>query len=382
MYMKKRIKVAEVVTRLEYGGVESVILNYINHMEKREEFEIHIITQDINSTGCIKLFEESGCIVHIITHKRKNILKNLIELNQILKREKFSIIHSHMNLTNFYVLVLGRIHGCKNRISHVHSVLKANSFLKKICYKIIFLINRVAANKYITCGIEAGNIYFGNKYMEKGKVELFPNAVDMEKFQYNEFLRSRIREKYGIKEDELVIGHIGRFTQVKNHIFLLQILKCMLERKVKVRLMLVGGGELLEEIKEEARKLGVFNDIIFVGNTNKTFEYYQAMDVFVLPSFYEGIPVVAVEAQCSALPCILSDNIDKSCKILEDVQFLPLDTPIEEWIKHILEYRMHSRSREVKKQIREAGYDILTEANLLAKFYKECVEKNRGRKNV
>ena len=209
---------------------------------------------------------------------------------------------------------------------------------------------------------------FWKEIYEKGKVKLFPNAVDMEKFQYNEFLRSRIREKYGIKEDELVIGHIGRFTQVKNHIFLLQILKCMLGKKMKARLMLVGGGELLEEIKEEARKLGIFNNIVFVGNTNKTFEYYQAMDVFVLPSFYEGIPVVAVEAQCSALPCILSDNIDKSCKIFEDVQFLSLDVPIEEWINSILEYRIHSRSREVKKQICEAGYDILTEANLLAKF--------------
>ena len=150
------IKVAEFVTRLEFGGVEAMLLNYTTHFQHPEQFKFHIITQDINDDNCIRQFEDAGYTVHVVTHKRKSIAKNIREVYQVLKQERFDIVHSHMTLTNFYVLFLAKMLGVRVRISHAHSAFRENNLKAKLTFPILKRMNRAAANIRVACGYNAG----------------------------------------------------------------------------------------------------------------------------------------------------------------------------------------------------------------------------------
>lgn len=370
----KKIKIVNIVSRLEYGGVESVVLNYIKNMDKKDIFEFHVITQDINAKGCVKQFLDEGVKVHIITHKRKNILKNIYELYKILKSENFDIVHSHMNLLNFYALYLAKICGVNVRISHIHSALKANNLIKQIIYSVLKRLNILFANYYFACGYEAGLFLYGKKMIESQKVVFINNAIETNFFKYDQDIREKIRLKYDISESTLVIGHIGRFIDVKNHVFILDILNSIKSVKKNIKLILVGSGELFDSIKKKVHDMNMDQYVIFVGNTNKAYLYYSAMDIFILPSIYEGLPVVSIEAQCSDLPCFFSDQIDQSCKIIDSVQFLPINKGADIWKNEIMNYQCNLRNKNVINDIINAGYDIKVEANRLKSFYIKSLE--------
>ncbi|NGT64004.1 glycosyltransferase family 1 protein [Clostridium perfringens] len=371
----KKIKIAHVVTRLEYGGVESVILNYVNNMEDKYRYDFHIITQDINADGCVKLFENNSFKVHITTHKRKSIYKNIREIYKILKKEKFDIVHCHMTLTNFYVLIMAIILRIKVRICHCHSAFIANSIRKKIYYKVLGKINILSSNVRIACGYNAGYFLYGKRMMENNDVYILNNAIDTKRFSFNNDVRKTLRKELKVNEKDFLIGHVGRFMEVKNHIFLLEILKDMVKENDNVKLIFVGDGELFNDIKKCSSEMGIEDYIIFVGAKNDTSPYYQAMDIFVLPSLYEGIPVVAMEAQCSGIPCVFSTNIDRSCGVLDNVNFMSLNQNKKLWINCINQYINSERNFFAKDILIEKGFDIKQEANKLSDLYKKWILK-------
>lgn len=361
--MKEVVKIAEFVTRLEFGGVESVLLSYIPHLDTKK-FDIHVVTQDINATDCIKQFQNVGVTVHVVTHKRKSIWKNVAEVYRLMKEEQFHIVHSHMTLTNFYVLFLAWLVGTKVRISHSHNAFKGEGIKQKIEWPIIKMLNKFTSNIWIACGYEAGEFLFGKKAMESGKVHIMSNAIDVNRYKYDEEKRKKIRKKYNIK-NEMCIGHIGRFMEQKNHRFLIDIFKGVQSNNKDAKLLLVGTGELQEEIKQYVNKLGLNDNVIFVGSTTSPDEYYQAMDVFVLPSLFEGLPVVSIEAQASGLPCIISDNVDDRCKIADNVSFLSISESVAIWAQAIeIEYEK-GRNADAVQMMKDAHYDIKEEAGKL-----------------
>ncbi len=375
----KVYKIAYFVSRLEFGGVESFILNYVNHMHETDCFDFHVITQDINSEACVQQFKDNHITVHIVPHKRKGIWKNVVAVNKILKTERFDIIHSHMNLTNFYVLFLGWLHGTKVRICHVHSVLRPNGFKQRIAYPILEWVNKRCANYYIACGRDAGNFFYGKKAMKEGSVSIFNNAIELEKFQFDVTRRQLIRKKYGIAPDEFVIGHIGRFYEVKNHAFLVEIFADFKKKHANAKLLLVGDGELRKEVERQCCDLGVRDSVIFAGTTQNPEDYYQAMDLFMLTSFFEGLPMVSIEAQCADLPCVFSDRIDPQCQLLEKVAFLPIEWPASKWASAIESYMVSPRCQTAVQVISDAGYDIKKEAQRLSEYYISAMKlcKNR-----
>lgn len=369
--MDKKIKVAQSVTRLEFGGVESILLNYISHMD-RDKFDFHVITQDINVDDCIKQFEDNGIKVHIVTHKNKSILKNFSDLRKLMKKEKFDIVHSHMTLTNFTVLFFAKLAGTKVRISHSHNAFKTNNKIKKFVWGILKVVNKVCANIYATCGYDAGVFMFGKKNMDNGKVYMMNNAIDLEKFQYNKEIRKKIRQKYNIN-DEICIGHIGRFMEQKNHLYLIDIFSEFLKIHPTAKLMLVGSGELKENVEKYVKEKNIEKSVIFTGNITNTNECYQAMDIFVLPSLFEGLPVVSVEAQTADLKCLVSDKVDKRCAITDNIEFYSIENSPEDWANKIDSMLGVERNTDVLNDIRKAHYDILTEAKELENLYeKEC----------
>lgn len=366
--MDKKIKVVEFIPRLEFGGVEAVVLNYIKHLPDRNKFEFHIIAQNIYDSDCVQQFEQLGFTVHLVTHKRKSLYKNCTEIWKILKKENFDVAHSHMTLTNFYVLFMEKILKTNIRISHSHNAFKLESWKQKTVWPILKKLNQWVANIWVTCGYDAGSFLFGEKAMNNGRVVMLNNAIDEQLFKYDSNVRNRIRKQLEIN-DEFVIGHIGRFMEQKNHRFLIDVFAKVLKEMPEAKLVLIGAGELEDEILQKVKQFNIEKSVIFTGNVTNPQDYYQAMDIFVLPSLFEGLPVVSIEAQAAGLPCLISDRVDPRCKVTTGVKFLPINQGAKLWSDEIISLEKCGRNEEATNQIISGGYSISNEARKLEMLY-------------
>lgn len=363
------IKIANFVCRLEFGGVESVILNYSDHLSK-EDFDLHIVTQDINIQDCIDQFVDKGFTIHIVPHKKRSIIKNVFAVYKLLKNEKYDIVHTHMTLTNFYVLFLAWICGCKVRISHSHNAFHTSNPLKRLMFYTISIVNEWVATDYFACGVDAAKFLFRGTKLTK--VFILNNALNLNKYRFDSELRLNLKEKLALS-DEFCIGHIGRFSEQKNHKALIQIAKRLKNKDINFIFLLIGDGELFSDIKQIVADENLDNYFIFIGSTTEACKYYQVMDVFVLPSLWEGFPVVGLESQIAGLPCIYSDVIDCRVKILRTTELLDV-SDISTWSNRIVYYYTNPVKREVDlKYFRDLGYDIEFEGEKLERFYKDSV---------
>ena len=225
------------------------------------------------------------------------------------------------------------------------------------------------ATNYMCCSELAGRWLFGDKTYDEGKVYLLNNAIDLDKFKYDKKIRDKKRKELGIKEDTIVIGHIGRFVAQKNHTFLIDIFNQFHKKEKNSILLLAGQGPLQEEIKNKVRELGLDDSVRFLGQRNDANELYQAFDVFLLPSLYEGLPVVGVEAQASGLLCFFSDDMTKETKVLDSTVFMSLSNTAEEWTGEILTNLKDYKRINTKNEVSDNGFDIEVEARKLEKYY-------------
>ena len=231
------------------------------------------------------------------------------------------------------------------------------------------------------CSELSGRWLFGNKEYNNGNVYLLNNAVDIDKFKYNEIIRTNKRKELNIEDNTLVIGHIGRFVEQKNHRFLIDIFYEIHKKKENSLLLLAGQGPLVEEIKDKVRNLKLDENVVFLGQRNDVNELYQAYDVFLLPSLYEGLPVVGIEAQATGNLCVFSDDMTKETKVLDSTIFMSLNDSAQIWANKILEkskkYKKHNTTAEISKY----GFNIKEEAVKLEKqYYNLLMAKNEKKK--
>ena len=361
------IRIVEVVCGLQNGGVEAMLYNYLYNMD-RSNYIIDIITYDKSNEVTKQKFESLGCKVIEITPKRKNVKKSLTELYQNLKRGKYDVIHSHMSVNNSIPLFFAKILKIQNRISHSHQSKNIKNILKLIYEKINMIIIKKCANQYIACGEEAAIYLYGKKMFLNHKVIILKNAIDLEKYKYNDKMRKEIRSKYGMDDNTILLGHVGRFTYQKNHIFLIELLRRLDTKKYKM--MLIGDGELKSEIAKKVDDYHLNNVVIFLENITNVYDYLSAMDIFLLPSHFEGLPVVGIEAQANGVKCLFSSNIDKKLKIKSNVKMLDLD--LEKWLK---ECKGRKRIEENKK-LRDNGYDIKQQVIKLCNIYNKGMNES------
>lgn len=203
-----------------------------------------------------------------------------------------------------------------------------------------------------------------------GKVEIINNAIDLDKFKYDENIRKQKREEFGIGEDTKVIGHIGRLVTVKNHLFLIDVFNEVYKKNKNTILILAGEGPLRDTIKDKIKSLNLENNVKLLGIRKDVNELYQAFDVLVLPSLYEGLPVVGIEAQASGLSCILSDAMTRETKILDTSKFISLNETKENWADCIIKLLENSKREDARKQLRNKKFDIKVEAEKLEEKYK------------
>lgn len=356
----KKIKIVHCMSALS-GGVGKMIMNYFDHIDS-EKYEVHIITQDIVSQSYLKLYKDRNYVVHKVPSKKEGILKNYISLERIMKKEKFDIAHCHMTTTNLFPLMAAKNTGIKVRISHSHLAGNWNCL-----EKIIIRLSKIYATDFLACGEDAGRSLFGSS-----PFIIIQNAIDLRKYQFSEDIRKQQRRMLGL-EYKTVFCHVGRFTNQKNHEFLLQVFKIINQKRKDAVLMLIGEGELFDDIKSKAKEMNLSEQILFLGMRNDVAEKLQAADAFILPSKIEGLCIAAIEAQASGLPCVFSPNIDPKTKINENVKIMS-NMDAEAWANTCLEITKLQRVKSTER-IRKAGFDILEEAKKLDQFYVNAIKE-------
>lgn len=367
--MKKEepIRVAHIIGKWLGGGVEAVVMNYYRHID-RKKIQFDFLCDEDSTNIPYEEIEQLGGRVILIPPYQK-VFKYQKELIRIFKENNYKIVHSHINTLSVFPLRAAKKAGVKVRIAHSHSTTNKKEWKKNLLKQVLRPFSKVYATDYMCCSELAGRWLFGDKAYDSKKVYLLNNAIDLDKFKYNESLRKKKRKELGISDDTLVIGHIGRFIAQKNHTFLIDIFNEVHKQKENSILLLAGQGPLMEEMKEKVKILGIEDSVKFLGQRNDINELYQAFDVFCLPSLYEGLPVVGVEAQATGLLCIFSDDMTKETKVLDTTEFLSLNQSAEMWGKHILKsFEVYTRKTN-QTEIKNNGFDIRNEAKKLSDYY-------------
>ena len=363
---KNKIKVCHFVSGLVSGGVEQIIYNYTKELDK-DEFDTTIVYQHDPNQKNVDEFQKLGVKLINIPEKTKHPIKNFIRTFKIIKRERYDVIHCHMTLMNFIPLFCASLCKVRVRICHSHNFdNRKKSILIKVFEKICKILCKLFANCYLACGEEAGIYLYGKK-----KFTILNNVINIENFKFNNEIRERVRKNLKCT-DQYVIGHIGRFTKQKNHAVLIKIFREVYEKEKDVILLLIGTGELQEDIKKEVVENGLQDKVIFLGNVNNANEIYQAMDIFLLPSLWEGLPVVGIEAQVSGLTCLFSNKITEAIKITEKSYMLDINDT-DKWREAVLNnFYSNEDEREVVnlEKFDQLGYNPKKEVEKLKRVYR------------
>lgn len=364
------IKILHVVSSLSSrSGVMSVLMNYYRNIDKDKiQFEFCYFVdredtyeEDINSLG--------GRVIRI---PRPSLSRSfLVELNNFFKQQKdaYLALHIHEVYLTFLFAPIVKRNGIKNIITHSHATMYSDKKSNALRNRILCMPIKKLANYHYSCSEAAGKFLYGNKYFDAGKVKVINNAINCESYKFNLEIRDGMRRKLGLK-DHLVIGNVGRFNEPKNHLFLIEIFHCMRQNNEKVKLLLVGDGPLFQNIKERVDKLNLNNDVIFLGRRKDIPDILQAMDIFLLPSLYEGLPVVGVEAQASGLPIVLSDTITREIGLF-NYKYISLKRSSEYWAEEVLKVENIKNRKKAYLDIKEKGFDIKQEAKKLESMYLE-----------
>lgn len=285
--LDEKIIVAHIMGKWNGGGVESVVMNYYRNID-RNRIQFHFLCDEDSTDIPYEEIEKLGGKVIVIPPYQK-LFKYQKELYRIFKENNYKIIHSHINALSVFPLRIAKKAGVPIRIAHSHSTSNKKEWKKNILKMILRPFSKLYANNYFACTEYAGKWLFGKKVVERKELNVINNAIDLKKFEFNENTREDLRKELGIKEDVLVIGHVGRFMKQKNHEFLIDVFEKAIKQDDNIYLILVGQGPLEDKIKEMAKEKGIENKILFLRQRNDVNKLYQAMDIFVLPSLYEGL---------------------------------------------------------------------------------------------
>ena len=370
----KPIRVLHVIRLMNHGGVESMIMNLLRSIDRTKvQFDF---VQTCETPGA---YEEEirslgGQVYHCPRYNGKNHFAYTGWWHRFFREHpgQYPIVHGHLGSTAAIYLSIAKKYGAFT-IAHSHSAGAGS-----IAYRFFSYPTRFVADHFFACSRDAAAIRYGSGVAsDETRCTIFKNAIDTEKFRFDPDVRKEIRSSLGIGEDAPVIGHVGRFTEAKNHRFLLDVFARIHQRDPGARLLLVGDGELRPQIEKAIEAYHLSGSVILPGLQDNVWDYYQAMDVFAFPSIYEGLPVSTVEAQTSGLPCCVSTNVPAETAITKLVSFLPLESGADFWAEQLLQKAALPR-RDMSGCIRSSGYDISATAQWLAEFYQKAVNDREG----
>lgn len=363
-----KIRVLHVLGGLNAGGMESMIMNYYRNIDRNKiQFDFLVFSQRSYYDDEV---EKLGGRIFRITPIRKGIIRNFLDVEKFFKKHhrEYRIIHIHQGILNLSILKKSRRYNIPVRIAHSHGVNR--NLLKRLkLYNKYYAKPEISklATEYFSCSTNTLDHLFTEDIIKSEKYTIMTNAIDTELFSYNEETRNRIRSKLGLG-NKIVVGHVGTFLPVKNHEFIIDIFHAMHNLNPETILLLIGTGPLEEVIKEKAKKLKIYNNVVFLGQRNDINELLQGMDALLLPSHFEGLPVIGVEAQSSGLNCFITDNITKEIKLTNLIRFINLNKPASYWADQIYEVPKGNRL-SANLTVKKKGYDVKDQAIWLEQFY-------------
>lgn len=358
----KKILIVIATAYIPTGGLAGVVMNYYRKIDKTD---IHI---DIASTNeapdvLVRELQDNGSNYYCLG-SRKNVLRYFWRLWRLCKG--YDIIHVNGNsATTVIEHLAATFAGVKRRINHNHTSIPDHKATSDILYP---LFKRLVTDR-VACSDLAGNWLYG-----KGNFLVLRNAVDVEKYRFDTNIRNRVREGFGIKDDCVVIGHVGKIYKPKNHPYLVRIFSEYHKLNPNSRLFLVGDGVMRQEVETLVDELGVRPFVIFAGLRTDIPEMLQAIDYFVFPSIWEGMPQSVLEALSSGLTCVVSDHITKDVMIGPNIHALSIESEPKEWADFIFNHPLPDRAEICSQNARlmtEAGYNINEEAKELLKLYRD-----------
>ena len=327
MAVGKNIRVCQVLHGIVGGGSEQVVLNYCSRMR---DIHFDLLYQYEPNPQILERFNEAGINCIQIPDKVHHPLKHLWTMFRIFRKGHYDVVHSHLDwFMNSYVCLLAMFAGIKKRIAHHHQAYGNN-----LLYSLMRIPCKLFATHWLACGEAAAINGWGRRALKKGEVTILPNAIDPERFRFSEAARREIRAKYGIADDDFVVGHVGRFFPEKNHKFIVDLFSEYSRKHDKCKLLLVGNGPLQTEIQYLVKQKHLDSKVIFVGLQKDIVGFYCAMDILLLPSTREAFPMTLVEAQYNGLPCLVSAAVPKETVITYNEFSLPIDG-VKPWCEKI-----------------------------------------------
>lgn len=362
--MADPIRVLHILQRMEAGGTQTLLMNIYRNIDRTKvqfDFLVHYQQEQFYDKEILEL---GGRIYKLTVREDYNFIKYNSQLKKFFKEHKeYKVIHGHMYTLGIFYLHAAKKNGIPTRIAHSHNNASEKN-LKWYLKKIMAQLFKLDATELFACSEEAGRYLFGNS-----KFTVLKNAIDTNKFIMPMSSRETVRNELKV-DNRFVIGHVGRFQQQKNHKFIVDIFKEIKTKRDDAVLLLIGTGDLEEDIKEKFIKLGLMDSVKFLGNRSDMPRLYQAMDVFLFPSLFEGLGIVSIEAQAAGIPTVCSDTLPREANISPLFYSVSLDKQSKEWAKIVIEAIDNIYAHQnMYNCVVKAGFEIKTVAKDMEEYY-------------
>ena len=360
------IRVLNLFTILDRGGAETMVMNYYRRIDRsRVQFDF-LVHRPQEGAYEKEIRELGGRIYRLPGLRPGNFISYYRKACHFFREHpEYRIIHAHMSELACIAFMAASKEGVPVRICHAHNAPREWNLKTPMKFVFKHVIRRYTTHMF-TCGRDSGDWLYGHG--KRGEFVYLHNAIETDRFRYNENTRKRLRSQYGFQE-KLVLGHVGRMEAVKNQTFILDILRSLVNDGTDAVCILIGKGILEEKLREKARGLHLNDRVFFLGARDDVPDLLQMMDAFVFPSFFEGASVSLIEAQTAGLPCFISSEQSEDAVITENVQRISLKESADTWAEGIRNSYSSFVRKDMAQTIREAGYDIDACAGMLEKFY-------------
>lgn len=356
------------IASLHFGGAQTFIMNIYNNIDREKvQFDFVVIPEE--RKDLYEVIESMGGHIFVCPrYNGKNHFTYCKWWNEFFSEHpEYHVIHGHVRSTAAIYLNIAKKHGLIT-IAHSHSTSNGKGITAIVKNILQFPIRNIA-DYLFACSDKAGIWLYGKKAIYKQNYKMIPNGVDLDRFAFNKTMREEMRRKLGINKQTFVVGHIGRFTEPKNHKYLIELFSILKRTNSDCCLLMVGSGELFDDIRTYCKELNIMDSVIMPGSRADTENFYQAMDVFVFPSLWEGLPVSIVEAQASGLNCLISDVITHDVDLTDLIHYIPLAKK-DLWLAQIEKIQKEHRSAISPENMQKLqSFDSNAVAAQLQTFY-------------
>lgn len=368
------VKVLYFVDRMLKGGIQSLVIEIVRNINKEKVQIDFLLLDDGKEYELENTLKDLGCKIYklngIWVNTPIDFFKYIKALDKFFKEHNdYDVVHLHSSSKNYMVLKKAKKYKIPVRIAHSHNIdFQTKNLVKKFIGNIFKISLKKYSTDYFACSKIAGEWLFEKKIVNSKKFHVIHNAIDYNKFKFNGEKRKKVRKELNIKDDENIIGHVGRFSEQKNHEFLIDIFNEIYKKNNNYKLLLIGTGDKEALIKEKIKNLNLEKRVIFLGFKEDVSDYYNVMDLFLLPSKFEGLPVTLVEAQANGLTIFTSKKVvTEEAKLCDNLYFIELSKNAEEWAEEILNKKL---SRNNSFQVfKDNKYFIEDTVAFLEHFY-------------